>query len=50
MDMNDSKQFVKNANELETLVEIIRIYNQNIRMEFCIEKCAMLTMKWGGEG
>ena len=31
----------------ETLIPAVRIYSQNIGMEFGIEKCAMLVMKSG---
>ena len=33
--------------ELETLIYTIRIYSQDIGMEFGIEKCALLVMKSG---
>ena len=33
--------------ELETLIHAVRIYSQDIGMEFGIEKCAMLVMKSG---
>ena len=33
--------------ELETLIQAVRIYSQDIGMEFSIEKCAMLIMKSG---
>ncbi len=33
--------------ELETLIHTVRIYNQDIGMEFGIEKCATLVMKIG---
>ena len=42
--MDDIKLVVKNEKELEPLV---RIYNQDIGMEFGIEKGAMLVMKSG---
>ena len=45
MDMDDIILFAKNEKELETLIYAIRIYSQDIRMEFGIEKCAMLVMK-----
>ena len=45
MYMDDIKLFAKNERELETLIHAVRIYNQDIRMEFGIEKCAMLVMK-----
>ena len=37
----------KNEKELETLINAVRIYSQDIGMEFGIEKCAMLDMKSG---
>ena len=37
----------KNEKELETLIHAIRIYSQDIEMEFGLEKCAMLVMKSG---
>ena len=33
--------------KLETLIHAVRIYSQDIGMEFGIEKCAMLVMKSG---
>ena len=47
MYMDDTKLFSKNEKELETLIHAVRIYNQDIGMEFGIEKCAMLVMKSG---
>ena len=35
----------KNEKELETLIHAVRIYSQDIGMEFGKEKCAMLLMK-----
>ena len=40
--MDDIKVFAKNEKELETLIQTIRIYSQEIGMEFGIQKCAML--------
>ena len=45
MYMDDIKLFAKNEKELEILIHAVRIYSQNIWMEFGIEKCAMLVMK-----
>ena len=45
MYMNDNKLFVKNEKELEILIQAIRIYRQDIKMEFRIEKCVILIMK-----
>ena len=45
MYMDDIKLFAKNLKEMETLINTIRIYRQDIGMEFGIEKCALLVMK-----
>ena len=46
----DIKLFAKNEkkkNKLETLIHAIRIYSHDIRMEFAMEKCAILVMRSG---
>ena len=43
--MDDIKLFTKNEKELKTLIQAVRIYNQDIGMEFDIERCSMLIMK-----
>ena len=45
MYMDDIKLFAKNERELETLIQTVRIYSQDIGKEFGIEKCALLVMK-----
>ena len=40
-----SNYFQKIKKELETLIHAVRIYSQDIGIEFGIEKCAMLVMK-----
>ena len=47
MYMDNIKLFAKNEIERETLIHVVRIYCQDIAMEFGIEKCAMLVMKSG---
>ena len=47
MYMDDIKLFAKNEKELENLIHAVRISSQEIRVEFAIEKCAMLLMKSG---
>ena len=47
MYMDDTKLFAKNEKEQETLIHTVRIYSQDIGMEFGIEKCAILVMKSG---
>ena len=37
----------KKEKELESLIHAVRIYSQDIGMEFGIEKCALLAMKSG---
>ena len=43
--MDDIKLFAKNEKQQETLIHTVRIYSQDIGMEFGIEKCTMLLMK-----
>ena len=45
MYMDDIKLFAENEKKLETLIQAVRIYSQDIEMEFGIGKCAMLIMK-----
>ena len=47
MYMDDINLFAEKEKELETLIHAVRIYSQDIGMEFGIEKCAMLVMKCG---
>ena len=47
MYMDNIKLFAKNEKELETLIHAVRIYSQDIGMEFGIEKCTLLVMKSG---
>ena len=39
--------FAKREKELETLIQTVRIYDQDIWMEYGIEKWAMLIIKRG---
>ena len=39
MYMDSMKLFTKNKKELRTLLQAVRIYNQDIGMEFGFEKC-----------
>ena len=47
MYMDGIKLFAKDEEEVETLIHTVRIYSQDIGMEFGIEKFAMLVMKSG---
>ena len=47
MYMDYIKLFAKNEKELETLIHAVRIYSQDIGMEFGKEKCTILVMKRG---
>ena len=42
--MDGIKLLAKNKKKLETLVQTIRIYSQDAKMEFGIQKCALLIM------
>ena len=45
MYMNDIKLFARIDKELESLIQTIRIDNDDIGMKFRIEKCALLIIK-----
>ena len=45
--MDDLKLSGKNATEVDSLVQTVRIFNQDIRMEFGLQKYAVVTMKRG---
>ena len=45
--MDDIKAFAKNEKELETLIQTMRIYNEDNRFEFGREKYTILIMKSG---
>ena len=47
MYMDDVKLFAKNEKELETIINAVGIYSQDIRKEFGIEKCAIPVMESG---
>ena len=45
--MDDLKLYAKNEQSLESLVQTVRTYSNDIGMEFGICKCAVLTLKKG---
>ena len=45
--MEHIKHFAKKEKKLETLIHVVRVYTQDIGMEFVIEECAILVMKSG---
>ena len=45
--MDDLKLFAKNEEQLESLIHTVRIFSDDIRMEFGLSKCALLVMKRG---
>ena len=47
MNMDDIKLFAKNEKELEILKHAVKIFSDDIELEFGIEKCVMLIMKSG---
>ena len=40
-----TSNFAKNEKELKNLMQAVSLYSTVIGMEFCYEKCAMLSMK-----
>ena len=47
MYMDGVKLFAQNEKDSGTLIHVVRIYSQDIGMEFSREKCTMLIMKRG---
>ena len=47
MFMDDIKMFGRGIKETDTLVETVRIVSGDIRMEFGIEKCALVNIQRG---
>ena len=45
--MDDLKVFGKNEKELDVLLNTVRVFSEDIRMEFGINKCGVLVMKRG---
>ena len=45
--MEDLKLYASNDNELESLVNEVKIYSDNIGMEFGLSKCAILSVVKG---
>ena len=45
--MDDLKLYGKKEKELDSLVQTVRVFSQDIRMEFGIDKCAMIVLKRG---
>ena len=45
--MDDLKMYAKNRNELESMMNAVRIFSGDIGMQFGLDKCAILLMKRG---
>ena len=45
--MDDLKLYASNKNQLESLVNTVRIYSRDIKMEFGLSKCAILELYRG---
>ena len=45
--MDSLKLFRKTKNDLESLVQTVRIFTEDIRMRFGLQKCATLVMNRG---
>ena len=45
--MDDLKLYGKNENQVDSLIQSVRIVSEDMRMEFGISKCATLIMKRG---
>ena len=45
--MNDLKLYSRSEKGVDSLLQIVRVFSEDIGMEFGIENCAMLVMKKG---
>ncbi len=45
--MNDLKLFARNETQLKQALTIVKSFSDDIKMDFGIEKCAMVVMKSG---
>ena len=45
--MDDLKLYAKSSNQLDSLIQTVRIFSNDIGMKFGIEKCAVLILKRG---
>ena len=45
--MDDLKLFAKNEDQIDSFVNTIRIFSENIKMESGLPKCMVLIMKQG---
>ena len=45
--MDDLELYSRSEKGLDSLVQIVRVFSEDIGMEFGIEKCAMLVMEKG---
>ena len=45
--MDDLKLYSRSEKGLDSLVQTVRVFSEDIGMEFGIEKCAMLVMEKG---
>ena len=43
--MDDLKLYASNEKSLESLLQTVHVFSNDIGMEFGVEKCAVLTMK-----
>ena len=45
--LGDLKLYAKTPNQLDSLIQTVRIFSNDIRMKFGIETCAVLIIKRG---
>ena len=45
--MDDLKLYAKTKDDLAKLLEVVRVFSRDIRMEFGLDKCAMLEIRAG---
>ena len=45
--MDDLKLYGRSEQELESLIDVVRVFSGDIGMEFGLDKCAVLVLKQG---
>ena len=43
--MDDLKLYASNEKSLESIIQTVRVFSNDIGMEFGVEKCAVLTIR-----
>lgn len=45
--MDDIKLYARSERDIDSLIHLTRIYSEDIRMSFRLNKCGQMVAKWG---